>query len=77
LLPERSTARWALSRLLSKFATQPLNPIEQLFAKLKALLRKAGARTKEALWTTIGKLLDEFLPEECRNYLSNCGYEPV
>jgi transposase len=54
-----------------------LNPIEQLFAKLKALLRKAGARTKEALWTTIGELLDEFSPEECRNYLRNCGYEPV
>ncbi len=48
-----------------------------LFAKLKALLRKAGARTKEALWTTIGDLLDEFSPEVCRNYLRNCGYEPV
>ena len=54
-----------------------LNPIEQLFSKLKALLRKAGARTKEALWTTIGELLDEFSSEECRHYLRNCGYEPV
>ncbi|MPR12644.1 IS630 family transposase [Microvirga tunisiensis] len=54
-----------------------LNPIEQLFAKLKALLRKAGARTKEALWTTIGELLDAFSSDECRNYLRNCGYEPV
>ena len=52
-----------------------LNPIEQVFAKLKALLRKAAARTKEALWSTIGELLDEFSSEECRNYLSNCGYE--
>src|SRR3954451_5716616 len=39
-----------------------LNPIEQLFAKLKALLRKAAARTREALWTTIGALLDRFTP---------------
>ena len=51
--------------------------IKRLFAKLKALLRKASARTKEALWTTIGELLDEFSPEECRNYLRNSGYEPV
>ena len=54
-----------------------LNPIEQLFSKLKALLRKAGARTKEALWATIGELLDAFSSGECRNYLRNCGYEPV
>jgi transposase len=53
------------------------NPIEQLFAKLKALLRKAGARTREALWATIGELLDAFSPEECRNYLTNSGYEPI
>jgi hypothetical protein len=48
-----------------------------VFAKLKALLRKAAARTKEALWTTIGELLDSFPAEECQNYLTNCGYEPV
>ena len=54
-----------------------LNPIEQLFAKLKALLRKAGARTKEALWAPIGELLDSFPAEKCRNYLRNSGYEPV
>ena len=53
-----------------------LNPIEQLFAKLKTLLRKAAARSREALWTTIGNLLDSFSPEECRNYLANCGYAP-
>jgi transposase len=52
-----------------------LNPIEQLFAKLKALLRKAAARTKEALWSAIGELLDAFPENECRNYLENCGYE--
>jgi transposase len=54
-----------------------LNPIEQLFAKLKALLRKAAARTKDALWTTIGTLLDAFTPAECRNYLVNAGYDFV
>jgi len=54
-----------------------LNPIEQVFAKLKVLLRKAAARTKDALWHTIGNLLDAFPPEECTNYLTNCGYEPV
>ena len=51
-----------------------LNPIEQLFAKLKTLLRKAAARSREALWTTIGGLLDAFGPEECRHYIHNCGY---
>ncbi len=52
-----------------------LNPIEQAFAKLKALLRGATARTKEALWTTIGQLLDRFSPDACRSYLTNSGYE--
>jgi transposase len=54
-----------------------LNPIEQVYAKLKALLRKAAARTKEALWKTIGDLLEAFQADECQNYLTNCGYEPV
>jgi transposase len=52
-----------------------LNPIEQAFAKLKAGLRKAGTRTREALWGAIGRLLDGFTPGECRNYLANSGYE--
>jgi transposase len=51
------------------------DPIEQAFAKLKALLRKAAARTREALWTTTGDLLNGFSPQECRNYLANSGYE--
>ena len=51
-----------------------LNPIELAFAKLKALLRKAGERTVEALWDRIGKLLDDFTPEECANYLAHDGY---
>jgi len=51
-----------------------LNPIEQVFAKLKALLRKAAARTKDTLWATIGSALDSFPPEQCANYLAHCGY---
>jgi transposase len=51
-----------------------LNPIEQLFAKLKALLRKAAARTKDQLWSTIGRLLEAYPPAECTNYLNHCGY---
>jgi transposase len=50
------------------------NPIEQVFAKLKAILRKVGARTVEDLWRAIGKALDEYSPAECRNYLVNAGY---
>jgi len=52
-----------------------LNPIEQAFSKLKALLRGAAARTKDALCTTIGQLINRFSPNECRNYLANSGYE--
>ena len=54
-----------------------LNPIEQRFAKLKALLRQAATRTRDALWSTIGQLLDRFTPEECRNSITNSGYEFV
>ena len=54
-----------------------LNPIEQLFAKLKALLRKAAARTQDALWATIGALLDAFTPDECQNSITNAGDEFV
>jgi len=51
-----------------------LNPIEQLFAKLKTLLRKAEERTITAAWHRIGQLLDAFAPGECANYLRNSGY---
>lgn len=53
-----------------------LNPIEQLFAKLKALLRTAAERTVEALWRAIRQALDAFTPAECANYLANAGYVP-
>ena len=51
-----------------------LNPIEQLFAKLKHLLRKAAARTIETLTAAVGELLDAFTAEECANYFANSGY---
>ena len=54
-----------------------LNPIEQVFAKLKTLLRKADERTIEATWRRIGSLLDCFTPAECANYLKNSGYAPL
>jgi transposase len=52
------------------------NPIEQAFAKLKALLRKAAARTITELWETIAEVLDAFKPAECVNYFTNAGYSP-
>ncbi len=51
-----------------------LNPIEQFFAKLKANLRKASARTVEELWQAIADILDNFNPEECANYFRNSNY---
>jgi transposase len=50
------------------------NPIENAFAKLKALLRKAAARTVDGLWSVIGRLLDLFTPQECANYFTAAGY---
>ena len=52
-----------------------LNPIEQLFAKLKTLLRKAAERTVDATWRRIGALLQAFSPAECANYFANAGYD--
>ena len=51
-----------------------LNPIEQWFAKLKALLRKAAARTFDALIHAIARALETFTPNECAKYLANSGY---
>ena len=50
------------------------NPIERVFSKFKALLRKAARRTVDALWTHIGKLLDTVTPDECANYFTASGY---
>jgi transposase len=54
-----------------------LNPIEQVFAKLKTLLRKAAERTVETTWRRIGALLQCFTPAECANYIRNAGYASV
>lgn len=51
-----------------------LNPIEQTFAKLKALLRKAAARTKDDLWNAIGRVIDLVTPAECRRLFHEAGY---
>jgi transposase len=51
------------------------NPIENAFAKLKALLRKAAERTVAGLWDAIGRLLDLFTPSECANYFAAAGYD--
>lgn len=54
-----------------------LNPIEQVFAKLKHLIRRAAPRTVEAIWRKTGELLDAFSPAECANYLRNSEYASV
>jgi transposase len=51
-----------------------LNPIEKLFSKLKAMLRKAAKRTVDALWDEIGRLVDSVTADECRNYFGATGY---
>ena len=70
---EAIEARGAELRYLPPYSPD-LNPIEQAFAKLKALLRKAAERTVDGLWTAIGQLLGLFPPAECANYLANSGY---
>jgi transposase len=50
-----------------------LNPIEQVFAKLKTLLRKAGARSLDALSEAIAQILQTYTPQECASYISNAG----
>jgi transposase len=76
-----SGARTAIERAGAKLLFLPpyspdFNPIEQAFAKIKALLRKAAARTLRALEAAIADALDAFTPGECANYFSNSGYEP-
>jgi transposase len=71
----RAAIRTAGAKLFFLPAYSPdLNPIEQVFAKLKTLLRKAAERTVEATWRRIGALLDRFTPQECANYFANAGY---
>ena len=75
-------ARGARLQFLPSYSPEPkdrasdFNPIENAFAKLKALLRKAAERTVETLWATVGRLLDAFTSSECANYFAAAGYEP-
>ena len=74
----RQAIRAAGAKLFYLPAYSPdLNPIEQVIAKLKHLLRKAAERTREALWRRIGSLLEQFTPQECENYIRNSGYGSV
>ena len=71
----RSAIRAVGARLLFLPPYSPdLNPIEQVFAKLKHLMRKAAERSHEATWHRVGTLLSAFTASECRNYLVNSGY---
>ena len=66
-------ARGAFLRYLP--ADSPgLNPIEQAFAKFKALLRKAAARAIKRLWREIAKAIKSFQPEQCAAFFNECGY---
>jgi transposase len=76
---KRQAIRAALTAVGAKLFFLPpyspdLNPIEQVFAKLKTLMRKAAERTITATWQRVGLLLDTFTPRECANYLANSGY---
>lgn len=64
-------------RLFLPAYSPDLNPIEQVFAKLKSLLRKARARSREAVGQALAAVLECFSPEECNNYLANSGYASV
>jgi transposase len=71
----RDAIRAAGARLVFLPPYSPdLNPIEQVFAKLKHLMRKAAERTVEATWKRTGELIDRFKPDECSRYLQNSGY---
>jgi transposase len=71
----RKAVRATGARLLFLPAYSPdLNPIEQVFAKLKHLMRKASERTVEATWWRVGQLLECFTADECQRYLINSGY---
>lgn len=63
----------AIIRYLPPYSPD-LNPIEKLFSKLKAMLRKAARRTRQTLWDEIGRIIDIFSPVECQNYFNAAGY---
>lgn len=69
-------ARGAQLRFLPAYSPD-FNPIEMLFAKIKALIRSAAPRCFDRLWKAIGKALDAVSPEECANYLAHAGYHQL
>ena len=76
MLAEYDSGHWSVSELCRRRGVSPpyspdLNPIEQAFAKMKTLLRKADARTIDDTWRQIGALLDRFTAAECANYFTN------
>ena len=66
-------ARGAILLYLPPYSPD-LNPIEMAFAKLKTLLRKTAARTRDSLWDAIANVLGAFTPDECANYFAHAGY---
>jgi transposase len=72
-IQEAITAQGAQFVFLPPYSPD-LNPIEQAFAKFKAALRQAAERTREALWQTIGRTLDRYPPQQCRNFFKQAGY---
>ena len=71
----REAIRAVGARLVFLPAYSPdLNPIEQVFAKLKHLMRKASERSLEATWKRSGEFVSSFLPDECSRYFTNSGY---
>jgi transposase len=74
----RQAIRQAGAKLLFLPKYSPdLNPIEQVFSKLKHLLRRAQARSYDGLMVAIAELLDTYTSQECANYIQNSGYGAV
>jgi len=79
---KRVEARQAIEAVGARVVFLPpyspdLNPIENAFAKLKRLVRSAGKRTVDELWSFLGKALDQFPAAECINYFRHCGYAAI
>lgn len=70
---EAIEARGAFLHYLPPYSPD-LNPIEQFFSKLKAVLRKLARRTIPSLWDAVSDILNTITPSECANYLRNSGY---
>lgn len=72
---EKIEAAGATLRFLPPYSPD-FNPINKAFSRLKAMLPQIGERTVSGLWDLIGKLVNNFQPDECANYFSSCGYDP-